>query len=322
MDDSGRRNSSQIPVRSGRLVIDTDTASDDAVALMMALRHSQVEVAAITVVAGNVGIGQAVQNALYVVELCGETVPVHAGASEPLVQDLVTAQDVHGEDGMGDIGLPVSGRTPADGNAVDVLIDTFLARPGEMDLVTLGPLTNVALALTRAPEMAAAVGHCYIMGGTGAGHGNVTPLAEYNFWADPEAAAIVVRAPMPKTIIGWDISVASATFSPEEAARLRSIGTPFAKVAVDCQAVLDDFARITMGLAGFDLPDPIAMAVALDPSIASTSPAFVEVLTGAGPARGVQSTDWEGFGGRPPNAEVVREVPRASFLADLRTALS
>ena len=303
------------------LVIDTDTASDDAVALMMALRHPDIEVAAITVVAGNVGIDQAVQNALYVVELCGKAVPVHAGAAGPLVQDLTTAQDVHGEDGMGDIGLPVRGRTPAGGHAVDVLIDTFLARPGEIDLVTLGPLTNVALALTRAPELAGAVGHCYIMGGTGSGHGNVTPLAEYNFWADPEAAAIVVRAPMPKTIVGWDISVASATFSPEEAADLRSIGTPYAEVAVDCQAVVDAYARNT-GLAGFDLPDPIAMAVALNPSIASTAPAFVEVLTGAGPARGVQSTDWGGSGGRPPNAGVVREVPRASFLADLRTALS
>ena len=160
------------------LVIDTDTASDDAVALMMALRHPDIEVAAITVVAGNVGIDQAVQNALYVVELSGKAVPVHAGAAVPLVQELTTAQDVHGHDGMGDIGLPVRGRTPAGGHAVDVLIDTFLARPGEIDLVTLGPLTNVALALTRAPELAGAVGHCYIMGGTGAGHGNVTPLAE------------------------------------------------------------------------------------------------------------------------------------------------
>ena len=303
------------------LIIDTDTASDDAVALMMALRHPGVEVEAVTVVAGNVGIDQAVQNALYVVELCGRSTPVHAGAAVPLVQDLITAQDVHGEDGMGDIGLPVRGRTPAAEHAVDVLIDTFLGRPGEIDLVTLGPLTNVALALTRAPELAAAVRHCYIMGGTGAGHGNVTPLAEYNFWADPEAAAVVVAAPMPKTVVGWDISVASATFSPEEAAVLRSLGTPCAQVAVDCQAVLDGYARDT-GLAGFDLPDPIAMAVALDPPIASTAHVYMEVLTGAGPDRGVQSIDWQGLGDHAPNARVVREVPRGSFLAALRSALA
>lgn len=302
------------------VVIDTDTASDDAVALMMALRHPEVDVEAITVVAGNVGIDQAVQNALYVVELCGRPTPVHAGAAAPLVQDLETAQDVHGEDGMGDIGLPVRGRTPSEGNAVDVLIETFLGRPGEIDLVTLGPLTNVALALTRAPELSAAIRHCYIMGGAGGGHGNVTPLAEYNFWADPEAAAIVVRAPMPKTVVGWDISVASATFSPEEAAALRSIGTTRAQVAVDCQAVLDSYARDT-GLAGFDLPDPIAMAVALDPPIAATAHVYMEVLTGDGPDRGVQSIDWQGLGGRAPNARVVRAVPKASFLSALRSAL-
>ena len=304
------------------LVIDTDTASDDAVALMMALRHPDIDVEAITVVAGNVGLDQAVQNALYVADLCGrQDVPVCAGATRPLLADLVTARPVHGQDGMGDIGLPVSGRTSAGGNAVDVLVDTLLGRPGEIDLVTLGPLTNVALALARAPQLAAAIRHCYIMGGTGAGGGNVTPLAEFNFWVDPEAAAIVVRADMPKTIIGWDISVTSATFSPEEASRLRAIGTPCAQVAVDCQAVVDIYARDT-GLAGFVLPDPIAMAVALDPSIADTVPVHVEVLTGGGPARGVQSTDWRHTGGQPPNAHVVRDVPRESFVAALRRGLS
>lgn len=304
------------------LVIDTDTASDDAVALTMALRHPDVAVEAITVVAGNVVLDQAVQNALYVADLCGRgDVPVHAGATRPLLADLVTAREVHGRDGMGDVGLPVSGRSPAEGHAVDVLIDTFLARPGEIDLVTLGPLTNVALALGRAPHLATAIRHCYIMGGTGAGHGNVTELAEFNFWVDPEAAAVVVRADMPKTIIGWDIAVASTVFGPEEAARLRAIGTPYAEVAVDCQAVLDGYA-VDTGLAGFDLPDPVAMAVALDPSIAESSQLHVEVLTGEGPARGVQSTDWRRTGGRPPNANVVRHVPRRRFMDALRRGLS
>ena len=304
------------------LVIDTDTASDDAVALMMALRHPDVRVEAITVVAGNVGLDQAVQNALYVAELCGRReIPVHAGATRPLLADLITSRGVHGRDGMGDIGLPVRGRSPAEGHAVDVLIDTFLARPGEIDLVTLGPLTSVALAFSRAPEMVAAIRHCYIMGGTGAGHGNVTPLAEFNFWVDPEAAANVVRADMPKTIIGWDIAVTSTVFGPEDAARLRAIGTPYAEVAVDCQAVLDGYA-VDTGLAGFDLPDPVAMAVALDPSIAEGVDVHVEVLTGDGPARGVQSTDWRDTRGHAPNAHVVRHVPREHFMDALLMGLS
>ena len=304
------------------LVIDTDTASDDAVALMMALRRPGIRVEAITVTAGNVPLQQAVQNALFVTELCGSDVPVHAGASQPLLQPLTTAVNVHGADGMGDIGLPLAGRRPASGHAVDVLAETFLGQPRRMDLVTLGPLTNLALALARYPHLASAIGRCYIMGGTGRGTGNVTPLAEYNFWADPEAAAMVMRAPMPKTLIGWDISVASAAFDKEQAAEIRNIGTRFAEIAVDIQAAVDHFAVAHTRLAGFDLPDPIAMAVALDPDIAVNEHVHVSVLTGSGPARGLQSTDWRGLSGKAPNARVVTHVPREDFVAALRAGLS
>lgn len=304
------------------LVIDTDTASDDAVALMMALRRPGVRVEAITVTAGNVPLRQAVQNALFITELCGDDVPVYAGAAQPLLQPLTTAVNVHGADGMGDIGLPLSGRRPASGRAVDVLAETFLERPGEIDLVTLGPLTNLALALARRPELATAIGHCYIMGGTGTGTGNVTPLAEYNFWADPEAAAMAMRAPMPKTLIGWDISVASAAFNEEQAAEIRNIGTRYARIAIDIQATVNDFAITHTRLAGFDLPDPIAMAVALDPNIAASEHVHVSVLTGSGPARGLQNTDWRGLSGKEPNARVVTHVPREDFTAALRAGLS
>lgn len=304
------------------LVIDTDTASDDAVALMMALRHPGAEVAAITVTAGNVPLGQAVQNALYTAELCGASVPVYAGADRPLLQPPATAVDVHGTDGMGDIGLPLAGRVPAPGNAVDILVETFMGRPGELDLVTLGPLTNVAAALARRPRLAAAVGHCYIMGGTGAGDGNVTPLAEYNFWADPEAAAMVMRAPMPKTLIGWDISTASAVFTERQAAEIRGIGTRYAETAMDIQGTVDHFAKTRTRLAGFDLPDPIAMAVALNPDIAVSEHAHVSVSTGSGAARGLQSVDRRGLSGKEPNARVVTHVPRESFIAALRAGLS
>ncbi len=272
--------------------------------------------------AGNVPLPQAVQNALYTVELCGSTVPVHAGAAAPLVQPLGTAQDVHGDDGMGDIGLPLSGRSAASERAIDVLIDTILTDPGEIVLITLGPLTNVAAALRRAPAIAEAVEHCFIMGGSGSGTGNVTPLAEYNFWADPEAADIVVASAMPKTIIGWDISVASASFNDAEAAEVRALGTPFAEFAVDIQGVLHDYAKETTELPGFDLPDPIAMAVALDPSIAKSVERHVRVVTGNGPARGTQETDWLQLVGRPSNTSVVTAVSRSDFLSALIAGLS
>lgn len=297
-----------------RMLIDTDTASDDAVALVMALRDPAVTVEAITVVAGNVPLAQAVQNALYTVELCGSGVPVYAGLAAPMMRDLETAENVHGADGMGDMGLDLAGRHPTAGRAVDVIVDTFLTEPGEIDLVTIGPLTNVAAALLRAPEMAGAVRHCYIMGGTGSGTGNVTPLGEFNFWCDPEAARLVLRSGMAMTMIGWDISVVSATFDAEQAADLRAIGTPQAEFCVDIQAVLNDFALKETNLPGFDLPDPIAMAVAIDPSIAETAHRFVDVEIGDGHARGHDIVDWLGVTGRDPNLHIVTHVDRQVFV--------
>ena len=297
-----------------RMLIDTDTASDDAVALVMALRDPSVRVEAITVVAGNVPLDQAVQNALFTVELCGSEVPVHAGLAAPMMRDLQSAENVHGSDGMGEIGLDLTGRVPAPGRAVDVMVETFLTNPGAIDLVTIGPLTNVAAALLRAPEMAGAVKHCYIMGGTGAGTGNVTPLGEFNFWCDPEAAKVVLRSGMAITMIGWDISVASATFDPAQAAELRSIGTPYAEFCVDIQAVLNDFALNETNLPGFDFPDPIAMAVAIDPSIAEIALRFVDVEIGDGHARGHDIVDWLEVTGHPANVGVVTHVDRQVFV--------
>lgn len=304
-----------------RFLVDTDTASDDAVALIMALREPTVTVDAITVVAGNVPLEQAVQNALYTVELCGSDVPVHAGEAAPLMRELQTAQIVHGDDGLGDIGLPLSGRTPAGSAAIDVIIDTIMASPGEITLVTLGPLTNIAIALLRQPAIATSVAHCFVMGGAGGGPGNVTPLAEFNLWCDPEAARIVVRSGMPLTFVGWDISVASATFDPDEAAAVRACG-PLGEFSVDIQAVLDIYAKEASDIPGFDLPDPLAMAVAIDPSIATVQRRHVEMLIGDGPGRGKDVVDWLGVTGGEPNVEVVTHVPRQAFVEMLHRLLT
>ena len=150
-----------------RFVIDTDTASDDAVALIMALRSPDVAVEALTIVAGNVPLDRCIQNALYTTELCGSSVPVHAGLARPIFREPVSAEIVHGQDGLGDIGLDLTGRTPAEGHAVDVLVEAICGSPGEITLVTLGPLSNVGTALLREPSLAGAVKDCYIMGGTG-----------------------------------------------------------------------------------------------------------------------------------------------------------
>ena len=247
-----------------KILIDTDTASDDAVALMMALRHPDIDIKAITVVAGNVPTKQGVQNALYTVELCGKSVPVYAGLAKPLVVELHTAQDTHGNDGMGDIGLDLSGRKPAEGHAVQVILDTVHANSGDIDLVTLGPLTNVAVALTLDPTLATQINHCYIMGGTSDNFGNVTAVAEYNIWADPESARIVFESGMQTTMIGWDISRKYAVFEEKDVAEIKAFKTPLADFTVDIQGTVLEMVTTELGLSGFDFPDPIAMAVALD----------------------------------------------------------
>lgn len=303
------------------IVIDTDAGSDDAVALMMALRSPQVEVEAITVVAGNVPLEQGVQNALYTVELCGASVPVYAGLTKPLLRELETAQYVHGQDGMGDLDLPLHGRSPAPGHAVDLLVDRLSHSERDCTLVCLGPLSNLAVALLRAPELARTARRCVIMGGTGELPGNVTPLAEYNIWTDPEAAWIVFRSGLPITMVGWDLSRRVATIPAALAAELRALDTPWARFAMDIQRQVTVFARETTKLDGFDLPDPLAMAVALEPSLASTVRRHVEVLL-HGAARGQTAIDHLESTGNQANVDLVTAVPREKFLQRLRQALA
>lgn len=303
--------------------IDSDTASDDAVALVMALRHRDVDVVGIGVVAGNVPLDMAVQNALYTLELCGAEVPVFAGAAAPLRIPLDTAQFVHGHDGMGDIGLPLAGRTPADGHAVDALLDASLQHAGELTLVTLGPLTNVALAVERDAGFASRIARCVVMGAVADHIGNVTPVAEFNMWADPHAAAVVFESGLPLEIVGWDISRRHAVIDAPTAESLRSIGTPLAEFCIDIQGCVTEFCRTETKLAGFDLPDPIAMAYALDPTVATATERFhCAVETDSPLTRGMVVIDVLRFTGATPNALVVTAADPHRFLAALRAALT
>jgi purine nucleosidase len=248
------------------ILIDTDTASDDAVALVMALRSPEVSVEAITVVAGNVSLEQGSRNARYTVELCGADVPVYEGAARPLLRDAYSAQYFHGQDGLGDQGYPPPRRPAAQGHAVDVILETVRAHPG-LILVTLGPLTNLALALLRAPEAFGQVGRCVVMGGAACTVGNVTPAAEYNIWCDPEAARICFRSGLPIEMVGWELCRGKAVLNAADIARCRAIGTPEAHFTVDCNAAALEANRRLFDEDGIGLPDPVAMAVALDPGV-------------------------------------------------------
>jgi purine nucleosidase len=251
-------------------VIDTDTASDDAVALVMALMHPDVDVRAITVVAGNVPLPMAVNNALLTVERCvaqgRATVPVHAGLDAPLRRPLETAQYVHGEDGMGDINLPPATTAAAGHDAVTELIELPHRSVEPLTLVTLGPLTNVAAALARDPELLTRYEHTVMMAGAPDLVGNVNAHGEFNVWCDPEAAEIVFAAPGAKTLVGWNISRQFAVMTPADQQHLTTLG-PLGQFVHEINRVVNEYCLNT-GLPGYDLPDPITMAIAIDPTIA------------------------------------------------------
>lgn len=304
--------------------IDTDTASDDAVALVMALRHPDIDVVGIGVVAGNVPLEQAVQNALYTRELCErDDVSVHAGEAAPLSIPLETAQNVHGIDGMGDIGLPLSGRRPDQGHAVDALVRASHDHADELTLVTLGPLTNVASALEADPSLPGRLARVVTMGAVADHIGNVTPVAEFNMWADPHAVDVVLRSDLDVEFVGWDVSRRHAVIEPDLAAELRSIGTPIAEFCIDIQRVVAGFCATDTKLSGFDLPDPIAMACAIDPAVAiETQRLNLRVETESELTRGAIVMDVLGLTDLEPNATVVTSADEQRFLTMLRAALT
>lgn len=272
-------------------LIDTDTASDDAVALIMALRAPDVRVVAITTVAGNVPVEQSTRNALYTVELCGAKVPVYPGADKPLLRRYQNATWFHGRDGLADHGYPAPHQAPETAHAADAIIATIEANPG-LVLVTLGPLTNVALALAKKPAIAGHVSRCVIMGGAPCCEGNITPAAEYNIYVDPDAARIVMRSNMPVELVGWHLCRGAAILDDKDIARVLGFNTARAKFAIECNSYARQALKIQTGEDGICLPDPVAMAIALDPSIASDwSDHYVDVETESELTRGMTVVD-------------------------------
>jgi purine nucleosidase len=287
-----------------RLLIDTDTGSDDAVALLMAFRSLLCSVEAITTVAGNVGVAQATRNALYTMELCGADVPVHMGLAKPLLRPHVDAMWVHGEDGMGNMHFPPPRAQPHSEHAVDALIRLIRANPGELTLVTLGPLSNVATALLRDPGIAQLVKETVVMGGAANVIGNVTPSAEYNIWEDPEAARVVFQSGMNLLMCGIELCRGDAVLDAEDQRRIRALGTRYADFVLDINRVLLQ-AVSKVGITGIDCPDPITLAIAINRSLLLEQGHFyVDVETTGDLTRGETVVDRFGLLDRPANCHV------------------
>lgn len=273
------------------VLIDTDTASDDAVALIMALRSPSIEVKGITVVAGNVPVQQGSRNALYTVELCEANVPVYSGAERPLQRELETADWFHGHDGLGDHGYAPSTKFVEPEHAVDAIVRIVQENPG-IEIVTLGPLTNLALALRRAPELVGNVSRCVVMGGAPCCEGNVTPAAEFNIWVDPEAARTVFGSGLAIELIGWQLCRGTALVSAAEVEELKKLTTRFADFALGCNSVAMKAYFEQTGETGIPLPDPVAMSVLLDSSIClDASRHYIEIETESRLTRGMTVVD-------------------------------
>ncbi|HXJ91908.1 MAG TPA: nucleoside hydrolase [Terriglobia bacterium] len=315
-------------------LIDTDTASDDAVALIMALRATDVRVVAITTVAGNVSLEQATRNALYTVELCAASVPVYAGAVKPLLRVHEDATWFHGRDGLGDHGYQPSHSAPEARHAVDAIIDTIEANQG-LVLVTLGPLTNIALALAKRPDIAGRVSRCVVMGGAPCCEGNVTPAAEFNIWVDPEAARIVFHSGLPVELIGWQLCRGEAALNPAEIEMISGWPTERARFAIASNSFARRAFLTQTGEDGICLPDPVAMALALDPTVGTHwSEHYVDVETTSELTRGMTVVDrlnvatdarnrsvWSSLAERPPNAKICWAIEIKRWKELLHSAL-
>jgi purine nucleosidase len=316
-------------------LIDTDTASDDAVAIIMALSEPSVNVLGLTTVAGNVGLKQATRNALLTAELCKSDVPVFMGADKPLKRAHDHAHWFHGKDGLGDHGYKAPKRKPEPEHAVDAVVRLTKAEPG-LTLVTLGPLTNIALALERDPKLAERIGRCVVMGGAPCCEGNVTPAAEYNIWVDPEAARAVFRSKLKIEMIGWHVSRGPSVLRDDEIEAIEAIGARKAKFAIECNSTAREAYRIQTGEIGLSLADPTAMAVALDRSLGlSWSRHKVAIECDSELTRGMTVVDrlnvsgdannakvWKAAAGDSEGADILWTLDSRRFKAMLRGALA
>jgi purine nucleosidase len=307
-----------------KIVIDTDPGQDDAVALLAALASpDELDLLGVTVVSGNVPLTRTVDNARKVLELAGRTeVPLYAGCGRPMVRPLVTAEHVHGETGLDGPSLPVPTVPVQAQHAVDFLVDLLRREPeGSVTICTLGPLTNVAMALVKAPDIAPRIGEIVMMAGAQFEVGNITPAADFNFYVDPEAADTVLNSGVKITIVSLDVSHQVLT-TPVRLAAFRALGTRCGAAVADMLAFSEHFDMRKYGWEGAPLHDPCVPAYLLKPELFAGRQINVAVETASPLTLGCTVADWWRITDRPRNALFLREVDAAGVYALLTERLA
>ena len=293
------------------IILDCDPGHDDAIALLLALGSPELNLLGVTTVSGNQTLEKTTANAIRVLDYVGrDEVPVAAGADRPLVRDRHVAAEVHGETGLDGPDLPPASRPPEQAHAIDWIAMTLIARPGPVTLVPTGPLTNIALFLARYPELAGRVERIVLMGGA-VGEGNVTPAAEFNIWADPEAAHRVFTSGIDLTMVGLDVTH-QALVGPPHVARLRSSGKAGTLVA-DLFEFYVQFHRRRYGWDGAPVHDAVAMAHVIDGGLLTTEHVGVVVDTGPELSRGRTHADRSGLADWERNCHVAVGIDSDRF---------
>lgn len=306
------------------IIIDNDTAQDDCVTILMALADPVADLRAITTVAGNVTFDRQMTNAQMTLSVAGVLgdVPIHAGCRQPMLRQWVSAENVHG-DGSGGLDMELDDSAVSDEHAVDALIRLTAEAPGEISIVAIGPLTNIAAAAVKDRRFVDNVKSLYIMGGSNNGRGNITAAAEFNFYVDPHAAQIVMTAGFKDMhILTWDpVTLRDATYSRAEYDALTGIETPVAKFFKKvCDATLE--YNESVGVSGSTHPDSMTLAALLHPELVLGEAAYrVDVETGSELTMGYSAMAWPEFG-LEPNATVIESVDSRGFYALLEQTLS
>jgi len=305
-----------------RIIIDTDAGVDDAQAILTAFGHKGTKIEAFTTVSGNVDVEKTTANVLKVLDVVEQDVPVYKGCSAPMVAEPEHASYVHGVDGLGDCGIPASKRKIEDKPAVQAILDLVNTEPGELSIVALGPLTNIAIATMLDPDLPEKVKELTIMGGAVTGKGNTHVSAEFNIYFDPEAARIIFdRWPMVR-VVDWEVTMATG-LGPKDIQRLDAINTPKAafvkKIYVNTRKFLKEVFQREMMFAA----DALAMAAALDPSLIKRKEVkHLTVELSGSATRGQTVVDWMGMGGGETNAEIIMEVDQPGFVQFIANGLN
>jgi inosine-uridine nucleoside N-ribohydrolase len=301
------------------VILDVDPGHDDAIAIMLACGAPELEVRAVTTVAGNVPLEKTTRNALRILTLIGRgDVPVGMGTEAPLVRPLHTAENIHGESGLDGPELAEPAFTPDKRRAVRLIADVVEASAEPITLVPTGPLTNVATFLEEHPHLEANISRIVLMGGS-IGPGNTTPAAEFNIYVDPEAASIVFGSGLPIMMVGLDVTH-EATAGPEEVQRLWDLGR-VGEVAAELATFFTSTYKRVFGFEAPPIHDAVAVAAVVEPEILKTRPMRVEIECRGELTRGETVCDLRGVWGKPPNADVGLELDREVFFEILYRSL-